>query len=821
MDRKLYELMNWPEIEAVEYAECKNPEKLLGGHMTRSGYLIQAFRPDAVSMHVKTGGNVIRMEKTDEAGWFAALLPGKKAAAYSLVREDRNGKQTEYEDPYAYTPKITNEQLGSLAAGNCENIWEILGNRLSVVGGHRGVTFAVWAPGAIGVSVVGDFNHYDRRISQMERLGETDVFALFIPGVKSGGKYGYEISMRGGRRIRKADPFARESAGLPDPLSLVGKPSSYSWKVPAFSAGRAKLHGEGKPVAVLSVNPDDFEKPAFETITKKLVGKVKEAGYSYVQFPVLTQHARDSVGCISWFALHPGWGDDRQMKAMVDAFHAAGIGVIAGFPAAFMPDDTEGLVNFTGAPLFEAFRTRIDAYPGVPLFTFDYSRPQVRSFLTNAALYLVQEYHLDGLRIGDVASMLYLDYGKEPGEWQPNLYGGNENMNAAAFLKELNGRLHEIDGFLTIDEDTSAWRSSTGQTEDSLGFDYKENRDFTGILQDFSETDPLFRKGKYDRLSETMLYHYMEDFELPFPAFVSGSDDLPLPAFPEKDPGQREADLRALFGFFMTMPGTKCVPYFPGTSSGAGWEALTADFLKLYRNTPALYELDQDEKGFSWVQADDGEQTVLIYERRDRRGRTLLAACNFTPVARRDYRFGIGRCGHFRVIFSTDDTRFGGEKDHEGETYDTGFEACGGADYSLSVTLPGLSCTVFEYIPYTKYELENFRIRAGADRARKQALAAAEAAKERQRQAEAAAAEARRREQQTRIEAEAAVKQAKETAAEAEKRAAETAAAAEKAAQQIREIERKEQEDLKKLQESAGKADGDEESPAGRKEDEA
>ena len=821
MDRKLYELMNWPEIEAVEYAECRNPGKLLGGHMTRGGYLIQAFRPDAVTMRVKTGGNVIEMEKTDEAGWFALLLPGKKSAVYSLIREDKNGKETEYEDPYAYAPKITNEQLGSLAAGNCENMWEILGNRHGVAGGHRGVTFAVWAPGAIGVSVIGDFNHYDRRLNQMERLGETDVFALFVPGVKSGEKYGYEISMRGGRRIRKADPFARESAGFPDPLSLVGKPASYSWKAPIFIAKREDLHGEGKPVAVLSVNPDDFEKPAFETIGRELPEKMKAAGYSYVQFPVLTQRSRDGVGCISWFALNPGWGNDRQLKTMVDAFHEAGIGVIAGFPAAFIPNDTEGLVNFTGAPLFEASRTRIDDYPGVPLFTFDYGRPQVCSFLKNAALYLVAEYHLDGLRFGDVASMLYLDYGREPGEWQPNMYGGNENMHAAAFLKDLNRRLHETAGFITVDEDTSAWRSSTGQTEDSLGFDYKENRDFKGILQDFAGTDPLFRKGKYDRLSETMLYHYMEDFELPFPDLVSDGDGLQLQAFPEKEMPQREADLRVMFGFFMTMPGTKCVPYSPELASDARWEALTADLIRLYRNTPALYELDQDEKGFSWVQADDGEQTVLIYERRDRHGKTLLTACNFTPVRRSDYRFGIGRCGHYRVIFSTDDTRYGGENDHAGETYDTGFDALGGADYSLSVTLPGLSCTIFEFMPYTEYELENFRIRAEADRARKQALREAETARDRQKQAEAAAAEAREREKQTRIEAQKALEQAEAAAAEAEKRARETAEAAEKAAQQIREIEIKEQEDLKKLQESAGKTAGDGKSPGGRKEEKA
>ncbi|MCI1380457.1 MAG: alpha amylase C-terminal domain-containing protein [Lachnospiraceae bacterium] len=818
MDRKLYELMNWPEIEAVEYAECRNPEKLLGGHLTRSGYLIQAFRPDAVSMSVRTEGKVIGMEKTDESGWFAALLPGKKEAAYALIREDRNGKQTEYEDPYAYAPKITNGQLGSLAAGNCENMWEILGNRVSVIGGHRGVTFAMWAPGAIGVSVVGDFNHFDRRISQMERLGETDVFALFIPGVKAGEKYGYEISMRGGRRIRKADPFARESAGLPDPLSIVGKPSSYSWKVPAFSAKREKLFGEGKPAAILCVNPDDFEKPAFETITKTFVGRVKEAGFSYVQFPPLTQRSRDGVGCISWFAVNPGWGDDRQLKEMVDAFHAAGIGVIAGFPAAFIPDDAEGLVSFNGSPLFETVRTRLDDYPGVPLFTFDYSRPQVCSFLKNAALYLAQEFHLDGLRFGDVASMLYLDYGKAPGEWQPNLYGGNENMNAAAFLKELNKRLHGIKGFVTLDDDTSAWRSSTGKTEESLGFDYKENRDFTGILQDFATTDPLFRKGKYDRLSETMLYHYMEDFELPFPSFGTGGGQ-PLAAFPEKDEEERRADLRALFGFFMTMPGIKSLPYFPELAGDEGWQKLTADFVKLYRDTPALHELDQDEKGFSWVQADDGDQTVLIYERRDKRGRTLLAACNFTPVQRDHYRFGIGRCGHFRVVLSTAGVQYGGKAEQTEQTYDTGFDAFGGSDYSLSVTLPGLSCTVFEFIPYTQFELENFRIRAEADKARKQALQEAETARERQKQAEEAAEQAREREKQTRIEAENALKQAKAAAAEAEKRAEETARAAEKAAGQIRQIELKEQEDLKKLKESAEAGAGSVRTRSGREEE--
>ncbi|MGI5989554.1 MAG: GlgB N-terminal domain-containing protein [Lachnospiraceae bacterium] len=800
MDRKLYEMMNWPEIEAIAYAECQNPEKLLGGHKVRGGYLIQAFWPDAVTMSVKADGRITEMEKTDESGWFAALFPDKKEMKYTLIREDKNGKQTEFLDPYSFTPRITNEQLGSLAAGNCENVWEILGNRVSVNGGHRGVTFAVWAPGAIGVSVVGEFNNYDRRVHQMERLGETDVYALFIPGVKAGEKYQYDISVRGGRRFRKTDPFAQENAGLPDPASLTGRPASYSWKVPAFHKTREKLYGEGRPTAVLAVNPDDFEAPAFVNIAKTLVPEVKKAGYSYVQFPLLTLHSRGGVGCISWFAPEPRWGSSRQLKEMVDAFHAAGIGVIADFPAAFIPDDPEGLISFAGSPLFEVSQTRIDAYAGVPLYTFDFGRAQVRMFLKNAALYQAQEFHLDGLRIGDIASMLYLDYGRNPGEWQPNLYGGNENMNAAAFLKSLNKRLHEAGGFVTVDDDSSAWRSSTGDTEESLGFDYKENRDLTAILEDFEKTDPLFRKGKYDRLSETMLYHYMENFELVFPEF-KGQKAGPSEALPEQDEKQRSADLRAALGFIMTMPGTKRLSYFPQMEADAGWQKLTADFVKFYKNTPAFYELDQDEKGFSWVQADDGDQTVLIYERRDRHGKTFLAACSFTPVDREGYRFGTGRCGHYKVVFSTDEKQYGGAGEHIGETYDTGFEAFGGSDYSISVNLPGLSCTVFECIPYTKAELEDFRIRSEADKAKKQALREAEEAKKRQEQAEEAAAAAKKREEQTRIEAQKALKQAEEAAAEAEKRAEEAAKAAKKAAGQIEKIEKKETEDLKRLKE--------------------
>ena len=800
MDRKLYELMNWPEIEAVVYAECQNPEKLLGAHKVRGGYLIQAFRPDAVTMSIKTDGKVIEMEKTDEAGWFAVLLPGSKEVKYTLIREDKKGKQTEYLDPYSFAPRITKEQIGSLASGNCENAWEILGNRISMNGGHRGVTFAVWAPGAVGVSVIGGFNHYDRRICQMEKLGGTDIYALFIPGLKAGEKYQYEISLRGGKRVRKADPFARLTAGLPDPASVTGKPAPYSWKVPAFSAQREKLHGEGKPAAILTVNPDDFEAPAFETIAKTIVPLAKNAGFSYIQLPPLTLRSRGGVGCLSWFAPDPAWGTDRQLKEMVDAFHEAGIGVIAGFSASFIPDDPDGLASFTGLSLFETAPIKIDAYAGIPLFSFDLGRPQVRMFLMNAALCQAKEFNLDGFRIGDVATMLYLDYGKNPGEWQPNLYGGNENMNAAAFLKDLNKKLHGISGFVMIDEDSSAWRSSTGSGADSLGFDYKENRDLSGILEDFEETDPLFRKGKYDRLSETMLYHYMEDFALPFPEFKAAEGGV-TGALPEKDDQCRAADLRAALGFIMTMPGIKILPYFRELAGDAGWKNLISDFVKFYRNTPALYELDQDEKGFDWVQADDGDQTVLIFERRDRRGKTLLAACNFTPVERKNYRFGIGRCGHYKVVFSTDEKRYGGAGEHAGETFDTGFEAFGGSDFSIEADLPGLSCTVFECVPYTETEMEDFRIRARADKARKQALQEAEEAKKRKEAAEAAAEEARKREEQMRLEAQKALKMAEEAAAEAEKRAAEAAEAAKKAAGQIEKIEKKEAEDLKRLKE--------------------
>ena len=736
MDNKLYEMMDWAAVEGIVYSEEDHPHDILGAHVTEEGILIQTFLPTAKSVTVvlKDSKKEYPMDLEDEEGCFAALLPGKRIPKYHYhvdFGEEADGKENivEYEDPYRFAPQITEKETKKFNAGICYDIYEKLGSHPMTVNGVEGVLFAVWAPNAMRVSVVGDFNLWDGRRLPMRRLWDSGIFELFVPGLAAGQLYKYEIKAKGGLTFLKADPYANAAQLRPDTASVITDLSQYAWKDEAWLKQRKNADSKKVPMSIYEVHLGSFRKPEdgrefynYRELAVMLADYVKEMGYTHIELMPVMEHPFDGswgYQVTGYYAPTSRYGTPEDFMYFMDYMHAQGIGVILDWVPAHFPRDTFGLAAFDGTCLYEHLDPRKGSHPHWGTLIYNYGRPEVKNFLIANALFWAEKYHIDGIRMDAVASMLYLDYGKNEGEWVPNIYGGNENLEAVEFFHHLNSIFKQKEpGVLMIAEESTAWPKVTGAVEDEgLGFDYKWNMGWMNDFTEYMKNDPVYRGAHHDQLTFSMVYAYSEKFMLSLShdevVHLKGSMYTKMPGTPE----QKMANLRLAYAYQMVHPGKKLL--FMGQEFGQekewnekqslSWELLEdKEHLQLknymaalhafYKANPALYQLDEKPEGFEWINGMEWEKNLLIFLRRTRKKEdTLLVVCNFSNVEYDDFRIGVPYPGKYKEMFNSDAESYGGTGVGNPRVKMSKKTECDERKNSITVKLAPLSVQVFSY----------------------------------------------------------------------------------------------------------------------------
>ena len=727
MESRIYDLMDWARIEAVVYAEEDKPGEILGPQITDDGILVQAFFPDEETASVKLAdGRTIPMVLEDEAGYFAVMLDGKTVPTYSFVIGE--GKEArEVKDPYAYPGRITEHDEKRFAAGNWKEAYTILGAHVSEVNGTVGTYFAVWAPNAIRVSVVGDFNNWDGRVNPMNRL-DSGIYELFVPGVTGGDLYKYELKLKTGLVYLKTDPAASAYQPMPQNASIVEE-TGYAWTDDVWMEARGQAQQKDQPIAIYEVHPGTWKKHedgtdyTYRELAPLLADYVSEMGYTHVELMPVTEYPDDaSLGYApgGFFAPSSRYGTPDDFRAFVDIMHQEGINVILDWvPNYFAPGD-EGLASFDGTCLYEHLDPRQGIHPVKGTKIFNYGRKEVVSFLLASAEMWLKEFHADGLRLSDVASMVYLDFGRKTGEWVANMYGGNENLEAIRFLKDLNRMIHkDFPGVLTIAEESTGFPMVTGDPEkEGLGFDYKWNNGCMDDFMNYIQLDPYFRGAHQDDLTLSMVYNYSEKFLLSMSHELLGDGRKSLfRQMPSLKPELKAANLRLMYAYMMMHPGKKL--FFMGQDFGqnadwaydlainrgeiekveqAGIARMNKTLLNLYQATPALYELDEKYEGFEWVSDLDWKRNMIVFLRKGRKEEdTLLVVCNFSNVEYDNFRVGVPFPGKYKEIFNSDSADFGGTGVTNPRVKLSAAVECDERRDSIKIKVPPLAVAAFRY----------------------------------------------------------------------------------------------------------------------------
>lgn len=789
MGNRLYDLMDWPSIEGVVYSECDEPMELLGGRICKDGFLIQTFAPDAVEMNVRVDGRkkLYPMEKMDEAGFFAVLLPGRKKFSYTFVKEDIYGKKTEYKDIYSYGRqecmqallKISQNgrseyNINKFMTGSAQDAYKYMGSHEAVVDGISGMIFGIWAPDARRVSVIGAFNKWDGRVFQMEKDYDTGIFFLFIPDMKPKTPYCYEIKLKDGQVVKKADPYAQSASNDVIYASLAGvnpEEKNFKWT----DAGWKQEDTKHKPLSICEIDILDLKDDTIED-------RIEALGFNCVEIMnVCAVRNGSSAETINFYAVNCEVGGLR-LKAFIDKMHKKNISVIIDWNGAFMSQGEYSLVYFDGTHLYDTGKVNLDNHPELNVASFDYSKPQVRSFLMSNIRYWIEEYHVDGLKFSETASMLYLDYGRKPGEWIPNIYGGKENINAVEFIQNVRKMVDSLQkNTILAAEESSGWQFVTGDIADGgLGFDYKWNDGWKKELVPFIEMDPLFRKGIYGRLTYSMLYQYSDDFIIGFSRNGYGWKKGILKDIVPVNGEDVLNHVKTALGYMYFHPGKKLI----NIKECSGVEKFVAQMNNLYRNTKALYECDDNPLGFEWADDISAEETVIAVLRRDESGQSVIGAVNFTPVERKEFCIGVDEAGKYTDVLN------------DSVVYESSEHNWNSKDESVFVDLKPLGISLYTYEPYTEIEKERIKI----EKETKEALMLAKKEADEAKAVKDAAIERAKQAKEAEIIALAAAKEAEK----AEKEAAKKAEEARIACIKIDENAKKKLAELKKMEEKQG-----------------
>lgn len=612
-------------------------------------------------------------------------------------------------------------------------VYERFGAHLAEKDGMEGVCFSVWAPAAKSVSVVGTFNGWREATGCMERLGASGIYELFVPGAIEGDLYKYCIHTRTGEVLYKADPYAFESEVRPGNASRVAGIEDYRWRDQEWMTRREKKDYRTEPINILEVHPGSFQKRPiteadpdgflnYKQLAHALGDYAEEMGYTHVELLGILEYPFDGswgYQVTGYFAPTSRYGNPKDFMYLVDYLHRKGIGVYLDWVPAHFPKDTHGLACFDGTPLYEYEDPRKGEHREWGTKVFDYGKKEVRNFLCASAVFWLKAYHLDGLRVDAVSSMLYLDYGRGPGEWIPNIYGGNQNLEAVEFLQLLNRTTRKFaPGTVMIAEESTSWPGVTGEPEgQGLGFHMKWNMGWMNDTLAYMEKDPIYRSYHHDHLTFGMVYAYTEHFiqALSHDEVVHGKHSLlgKMPAGEGLDPF---GDLRAYYGFYMGHPGKKLL--FMGQEFAQerewseqrelDWFLLTEPkhlgmqrymraLYEIYREYPALYELDYDPAGFRWMDPDDSEESIVSFARFGKKGKNLLFVINFTPVERKEYRLGTPESGSYELLLDSSWKRFGGEKEEKAEVYEAESIPSGQMQQSFCYDLNGFGAAIFSF----------------------------------------------------------------------------------------------------------------------------
>ncbi|MCM1025149.1 MAG: 1,4-alpha-glucan branching protein GlgB [Roseburia sp.] len=733
MTNKVYKLMNWPKIEEIIYSECDDPQTLLGPHRAGNQTLVQAYFPGEESADVvfKDGTGRFPMEKADDDGYFAVLLPFsvKNLPAYRY-EVTTGGAAAVREEAYRFEPQITRQDTEKFKNGIHYTIYEKLGAHPMELDGVKGTCFAVWAPSALRVSVVGDFNGWDGRVHQMRRLWDSGIFELFVPGAEEGQNYKFELKLKNGLTYLKADPYGNAAQLRPETASVIADLNGFSWEDEKFIANRPAFQTGEAPLSVYEMYLGSFVKPEegqeyanYRQIAEKLIPYVREMGYTHVELMPVMEHPLDAswgYQVIGYYAPTSRYGSPEDFMYFVNELHKAGIGVILDWVPAHFPRDSYGLSNFDGTCLYEHKDPRQGFHPHWGTLIYNYGRSEVSNYLIANALFWVEKFHADGIRMDAVASMLYLDYGKGDGGWIPNIYGGNENLEAIELIKHLNSVMKKRNpGAITVAEESTAFPRITGALdEEGLGFDYKWNMGFMNDYLGYIRYDPYFRSYHHGELTFSMIYAYSERFMLVFShdEVVHGKATLL-----GKMPGGREqkfANLRLSYAFMMTHPGRKLL--FMGQDVGefdewnegrqVEWElcsvpehegvrGLVRDLNGLYRSLSALHSLDDSPEGFQWINHISAQDCYLTYARMgEKPEELLLVAANFAGVPA-EITTGVPLPGKYKEILNTDDVKYGGTGVVNGRAKRSRKKEWDDRPDSITVKLAPLSLSILKYIP--------------------------------------------------------------------------------------------------------------------------
>ncbi|MFJ8152662.1 1,4-alpha-glucan branching enzyme [Streptomyces sp. NPDC094468] len=698
-----------------------DPHSVLGAHpVPGGGIAVRAFRPYARGVSVVAGRDLRAELHDDGDGFFSVLLPLSDVPVYRLLVE-YEGTVQESEDAYRFLPTLGDLDLHLLGEGRHEQLWEVLGAHPMTHQGVMGTRFAVWAPNARGVRVAGGFNFWDGTGHPMRSLGSSGVWELFVPGVGAGELYKFDITRPDGSRTLRADPMARRTEVPPSTSSIVDV-SRHEWTDGEWMAHRGDVPVHEAPFSVYEVHLPSWRPGlTYRELAEQLPRYVGDLGFTHVELMPVAEHPfGGSWGyqVTGFYAPTARLGTPDDFKYLVDALHRAGIGVLMDWVPAHFPRDEWALAEFDGRPLYEHSDPLRAAHPDWGTLEFDFGRREVRNFLVANALYWCEEFHIDGLRVDAVASMLYLDYSREAGQWTPNEHGGRENLDAVAFLQEMNATVYRrVPGVVTIAEESTAWDGVTRPTDTGgLGFGLKWNMGWMHDSLEYMSHEPVHRRYHHHQMTFSMVYAYSENYVLPIShdEVVHGKRSLV-----SKMPGdwwQQRADLRAYLGFMWAHPGKQLLFMGQEFAQGAEWSEahgpdwwlldpaygaeadhrgvrdLVRDLNSVYRATPALWQRDTSLAGFQWIAGDAAEDNVFAFLRYDAEGSPLLAVSNLAPVVRADYRLGVpDDVPAWHEAVNSDAARYGGSGITNPDPVKPEHHESHGRPTSIRLTLPPLA----------------------------------------------------------------------------------------------------------------------------------
>jgi 1,4-alpha-glucan branching enzyme len=732
---KPFEVTGLPpdELNSFLSATHADPFRVLGPHRLGDDLAIRIFRPDVEKVSVIVNGasanGEVVAERIHRDGFFCATIPGAtRDLDYRLHFTSLAGTEWTARDPYRYGPIMGETDLHLFAEGQHWRIYDKFGAHFRTIDGERGVYFAVWAPNAQRVSVVGDFNNWDGRVHPMRRLLGAGVWELFLPGVGENAHYKFEIRTPGGALLLKSDPFAFFGQHGKETSSLVYDLERYQWSDHDWMSSRASRDLPNSPLSIYEVHLGSWRRRAdqgnrslsYLEFAETLLPYVLEMGYTHIELLPIAEHPFEGswgYQVTNYFAPTSRFGTPDELRHFIDKCHQAGIGVIMDWVPAHFPKDAHGLAEFDGTDLYEHMDPRQGEHMDWGTLIFNYGRNEVRNFLIGNALFWLDKYHIDGLRVDAVASMLYLDYSRKEGQWIPNAYGGRENLDAIYFLKRFNEVCYErFPGIMTIAEESTAWPGVSRPTHlGGLGFGFKWNMGWMHDFLQYMSLDPIYRRFHHGNITFSLLYAFHEHFVL-----VLSHDEVVYGkrSMLSKMPGdewQKFSNLRMFYGWMYGHPGKKLL--FMGGEfgqwhewnhdSGLDWHLLQEpkhDGLRrlvqhlnyTYKSEPALWQRDDSYEGFEWIDFHDADNSVVSFLRRSHENETVVFVVNATPVVRFDYRLGVPEAGFYREIINTDAETYGGSNVGNLGGTDSQPTAWMGREHSILIHLPPLATVAFK-----------------------------------------------------------------------------------------------------------------------------